>query len=411
MSNCTLVTGAILGDEGKGRVIDELSQEADVVVRWGGGPNAGHTVVVNGKTYKVSALPCGFLHPEKRLVISQGALINPTVLLDEAAKFNVFDRLFVSDKAHLILPYHIFWDEQLDKINKIGTTKRGIGPTVRDKVLRTGLRLGDFRHNNKKAQERLDLMFEQYAEFCKVHNLPVALPAEFGATKANILLNVQTIFERFNVVDTATLLNDELDNNRNLLLEGAQGALLDIDHGTYPYVTSTNCVTGAASVGTGIPMKRFTKTIGVFKAYTTRVGEGPFPTELTGEIAEQLRAKGNEYGAVTKRPRRVGWLDLPALNYSCMINGFDELVMTKFDVLEGMEIKYATKYKLENCSTNCADAFAMEYASRNSADISYNTIKTNSVLEYVEEIGQYIRAPIKMVSTSPERGKGFERID
>jgi adenylosuccinate synthase len=343
-----VILGAQWGDEGKGKIVDLLSENADIVVRYQGGANAGHTVSFDGKPYILHLLPSGIFHQNVTCVIGNGVVIDPIALMDEiemvkSAGVDIKGRLLISHNAHLIMPYHKLLDKIYDQgEDKIGTTGRGIGPAYVDKYARVGIKVVDLLDREilcRKLRKNIEAKNE-------------ILEKIYGATK----LDVEKIIDEYIefdkkidefVTDTALYLNNAIKEKKKILLEGAQGALLDIDHGTYPFVTSSNPTAGGASTGSGIPPTKINGVIGVIKAYTTRVGEGPFPTELKDEIGDYIREKGVEFGATTGRPRRCGWLDLVSLRYSIMINGIDKLALTKIDVLSELdEIKICVSYEI-----------------------------------------------------------------
>jgi len=343
-----VILGAQWGDEGKGKIVDLLSENADIVVRYQGGANAGHTVSFDGKTYILHLLPSGIFHQNVTCVIGNGVVIDPIALMDEiemvkSAGVDIKGRLLISHNAHLIMPYHKLLDKIYDQgEDKIGTTGRGIGPAYVDKYARVGIKVVDLLDREilcRKLRKNIEAKNE-------------ILEKIYGATK----LDVEKIIDEYIefdkkidefITDTALYLNNAIKEKKKILLEGAQGALLDIDHGTYPFVTSSNPTAGGASTGSGIPPTKINGVIGVIKAYTTRVGEGPFPTELKDEIGDYIREKGVEFGATTGRPRRCGWLDLVSLRYSIMINGIDKLALTKIDVLSELdEIKICVSYEI-----------------------------------------------------------------
>jgi adenylosuccinate synthase len=338
MSAITIV-GAQWGDEGKGKVVDIYMDSADVVVRYAGGPNAGHTVVVGDEKLIVRLVPSGILRKGTRCILGQGMVVDPIVLVEEMDELqkrghdDVDRRLALSDRAHLILPYHIEIDglrEAAAGAGAIGTTKKGIGPAYEDKVRRKGVRAGDLR-DLARLQQRVDGALQAWAPIVQ------ALGGEVPKAEA-IVADLAPLAKRLVplLVNSSRLVEQSIRDGARVMLEGAQGTLLDIDHGTYPYVTSSSAVSGGAAIGAGIGPNRIKTVIGITKAYTTRVGGGPFPTELDDEIGKHLRDVGDEYGSVTRRPRRTGWLDLPGLRYAARINGLDGLAITKLDVLTGL---------------------------------------------------------------------------
>ena len=348
------VVGAQWGDEGKGKVVDYLASSFDYTARYAGGHNAGHTVIFNGHRYVLQLVPSGILRPDKKAVIGPGAVVDPAALVSELENLKksgveVRARLFLSNRAHLIFPYHREMDKAAETARgaaKIGTTSRGIGPAYEDKMARRGIRVCDLLEPEcfRAKLERVITEKDAISRAAYGHPLETAgLVDQYLEIAAHI---------RGLVADTAVLLNHALDRGDTVLFEGAQGTMLDIDHGTYPFVTSSSATSGGAATGTGVPPTSINTVIGVTKAYCTRVGEGPFPTESKDAIGEALRKKGNEFGAVTGRPRRTGWLDLPLLRYSNMINGTSWLVVTKLDVLdEQPEIPVCVNYKIDGKET------------------------------------------------------------
>jgi adenylosuccinate synthase len=339
------VLGAQWGDEGKGKVVDLLTPNFSIVARYQGGHNAGHTVYANGGKFVLRLLPSGILHSGITCVIGNGVVVDPQALfaeIDELASAGIAigDRLVISDKAHLILPYH----RELDLLSearrgerKIGTTSRGIGPAYEDKIARRGVRVGDLANTASLAEAIR-------------HNVDARnrIIAESKMDAEQVLADLAAAWKRMRpwVTDVSLFLARARAAGRSIMFEGAQGTLLDIDHGTYPYVTSSNATTGGVCTGLGIPPRAIDGVIGVAKAYTTRVGGGPLPTELTGEIGHRLRESGQEFGAVTGRPRRCGWFDAVAVRYAVRVNGLDALALTKLDVLDGMrELQICTSYR------------------------------------------------------------------
>ena len=351
-----VVLGAQWGDEGKGKIVDLLTPHFSIVGRYQGGHNAGHTVYVNGTKFILRLIPSGILHAGTTCVIGNGVVVDPQALLAEIDELtrngiDVGDRVLISDKAHLILPYHRDLDllsEARRGERKIGTTSRGIGPAYEDKIARRGIRVGDL--NDPKGLE------ENIRDNVTARNRLVQdNTMDWKPVLAQLLKYAERI--RPMIRDVSVLLTDEMRAGKSILFEGAQGTLLDIDHGTYPYVTSSNASVGGVCTGLGIPPKAIGRVLGVVKAYTTRVGEGPFPTELSGEMGNRLRESGSEYGAVTGRPRRCGWFDAVAVRYAARINGLDGLALTKLDVLDGLErIDICTAYR-------CGDRTLTEFPS------------------------------------------------
>ncbi len=352
-----VVVGAQWGDEGKGKVVDLLTEHAQVVVRFQGGNNAGHTLVVGGQKTVLHLIPSGILHPGKTCVIGNGVVVDPSVLVSEidALKARGFLKgdahLLVSDNAHVIFPWHKLLDIFREKArggSAIGTTGRGIGPAYEDKVARRGIRVRDLLQParlQRRIEERLPVALEELRELCRRANEPVP---ELEAGK--LLSEFSELGERLrpHVGDASLFLAGQVARGARILFEGAQGTLLDVDHGTYPYVTSSNCVAGNAAVGSGLGPTAIDKVMGISKAYTTRVGGGPFPTELTDALGEQLRRVGDEFGATTGRPRRCGWLDGVVLRYAVRVNGLSSLALTKLDVLSGLKsLQLCNAYELD----------------------------------------------------------------
>jgi adenylosuccinate synthase len=345
-----IVIGAQWGDEGKGKITDLLSRSADVVVRYQGGVNAGHTIVVKGQTFKLHLIPSGILYPGKECIIGSGTVIDPQVLIAELEQLQRWgistEKLFISETAHVTMPYHRLIDQASEERRgsyKIGTTGRGIGPTYADKSERTGIRILDLMDpEGLRTQLEWTINYKNVI-LEKLYNLPALDPQK-------VIDEYLGYAERLrpHVVDTSLKIYDAIQRRRNILFEGAQGTLLDLDHGTYPYVTSSNPVAGGACVGTGLGPTAIDRVIGVAKAYTTRVGEGPFPTELDGKIGELLCSRGAEFGTTTGRKRRCGWFDAVIGRYAVRINGMDCLAITKLDVLDELEeIKVCVAYEID----------------------------------------------------------------
>jgi len=343
-----VIVGAQWGDEGKGKVVDLLAERAEAIIRFQGGNNAGHTIVREGETWKFHLIPSGILYPGKTCIIGNGVVVDPKVLTSEIdglrARGIDVSGLKVSANAHLIMPYHLLLDQageaKLGKL-EIGTTKRGIGPCYADKSARLGIRMQDLLDEKilkKKIAAALEPKQLTLRPYAKDPALDLHSMTEEYLTYGHRL--------EPHIADTAAMAWDALDSGRIVLFEGAQGALLDIDHGTYPFVTSSNPVAGAACIGAGVGPKDISEVLGITKAYTTRVGAGPFPSELDDEVGEEIRRRGGEFGTTTGRPRRTGWLDIVALRYAARINGLTQLAVTKLDVLSGFDrIKVATRYR------------------------------------------------------------------
>ncbi len=343
-----VIIGAQWGDEGKGKVVDLLAESIDVVVRYAGGPNAGHTLVIGDEKLVFRLVPSGVLHPHTECLLGQGMVINPGVLIEELETLtgrglDVAGRLRVSQLAHLIMPYHVLIDELRETAaqgTKIGTTKRGIGPCYEDKVGRRGIRMHDL-HDLTSARARVQEALQNWAPtFQALGSEPPSLDAmcaPLAAAADKLLPLMGSVAER---------IDEALQAGKRIMLEGAQGTMLDIDHGTYPFVTSSSSTAGGACTGSGLGPSRIDRVLGISKAYTTRVGGGPFPTELDDADGQHLRDVGGEYGSVTGRPRRTGWLDIAALRYARIVNGLDALTVTKLDVLTGLkQVKVCVGYQ------------------------------------------------------------------
>ena len=346
MGCVNVVLGAFYGDEGKGKIIDYLSSEALYAVRFSGGNNAGHTIEVDGKKFAFHLIPSGILNPNVKAILGNGVVIDPKVLIEEidCLKENGYsvDNLYISEKAHVIFPYHVVLDELYEEIrgnDKIGTTKRGIGPAYCDKYERCGIRIEDFISD--KFKDKLRTNIENKNGILKTYGYD---EIDFEKIYSEYV-NYSKILKPY-VCDTVTMLHKAIKNNENILCEGAQATLLDIDFGSYPYVTSSSPTIGGVSTGTGIGARYINEVYGVIKAYSSRVGEGPYVTELTDEVGDKIRELGHEYGTTTKRPRRCGWLDIVALNYSIMLNGITGLAINHVDTIGKLEkIKLCVGYE------------------------------------------------------------------
>jgi adenylosuccinate synthase len=419
----TCVIGLQWGDEAKGKIVDRLTRDHDFVVRYQGGANAGHTVVVGDQTYKLSLLPSGILTPGVTCVIGTGTVINPARVieeLDELAKRGAghAENLRISDRAHVIFPWHFAEDRALDKNTSdgenIGTTGRGIGPCYRDKVGRShAIRLGDLYRSTFRSQV-------EHTVAAKNRVLEVLYPpGEFQALDAAAIFQEYSAFaERLRpyVCDTTELLLTAVENGKRLLYEGAQGALLDVDHGTYPFVTSSNSSGVGIAAGSGVPAKHMDHCIGVVKAYSTRVGGGPFPTEQDNATGQYLRDRGNEYGTVTRRPRRCGWLDIVALRYTSRLSGVDSIAVMLLDVLSGLdELKICTAYEIDG---KASARFPSHVDDLRRAEPVYETVPgwkeeitgcrsygdlPANAQAYLRRISELVKQPIGLVSVGPER--------
>ncbi|SFF16241.1 Adenylosuccinate synthetase [Paenibacillus catalpae] len=343
-----VVVGTQWGDEGKGKITDYLADGADVVARYQGGNNAGHTILIDNKKYKLTMIPSGIFNQNKTCVIGNGMVINPQALIDEINYIhdNGFssDNLKISDRAHVIMPYHLVLDgleEDRKGDNKIGTTRKGIGPCYMDKAARNGIRIADLLDAEEFTEKTRRLVVEKNQVIQQVYG---GEPLDAESIIAEYLGYAETL--RPYVTDTSVVLNDAIDANKKVLFEGAQGVMLDIDQGTYPFVTSSNPSAGGVCIGSGVGPSKIQQVIGVAKAYTTRVGDGPFPTEQINEIGDLIRDKGHEYGTVTGRPRRVGWFDSVVVRHARRVSGITGLSLNSLDVLSGLEtVKICTAYK------------------------------------------------------------------
>lgn len=343
-----VLVGSQWGDEGKGKVTDFLAEKADLVVRYQGGNNAGHTVVVGENEFKLHLIPSGILYPDKTCIIGNGVVIDPAVLIKEleylASRGINTDKLRISERAHIIMPYHKKLDELIEESKgdaKIGTTKRGIGPAYTDKAARVGIRFIDLLD-----EEEFSLLLDRNLK--EKNNLFTKVYGVDSFNKDDIMREYWVYAERLRryATDTSIVIHDALKGGKNVLFEGAQGTLLDLDHGTYPYVTSSHPIAGAACIGAGLGPTEISRVLGIIKAYTTRVGEGPFPTELQEEVGRHLQDVGHEFGTTTGRPRRCGWFDAVIARYTVRISGLNSMAVTKLDVLTGMKtIKICTGYR------------------------------------------------------------------
>jgi len=357
MSNIVVV-GAQWGDEGKGKIVDLLTESADVVARYQGGHNAGHTVKIKEKEFVLHLIPSGILHKGKTCIIGNGVVVDPKALIDEIeglkkSKISVGKRLFISGRAHVIMPYHNVLDgahESSKGKKKIGTTGRGIGPAYVDKMSRVGIRMADLLDpEGFKKKLKTNLADVNFLLVNKYKTKKISVKKVYDE-----YMEYAEYLKPF-ITDTVVLINDLMEKGENVLFEGAQGTLLDIDHGTYPFVTSSNACSGGVCTGLGVGPKSIDGVVGIVKAYTTRVGSGPFPTELKDKVGEKLRLDGGEYGATTGRARRCGWLDLVALKHTIRINGFTGIALTKLDVLDGMEkLKVCVGYEYMAPANSCS---------------------------------------------------------
>lgn len=416
MNKVDVVLGSFYGDEGKGKIIDYLSQNADISVRCSGGNNAGHSIEIEGKKFAFHLIPSGILNKNTIAVIGNGVVVDPKVLIEEMKNIEEngysVENLRISDKAHVIFPYHVQMDklqEELRREDKIGTTARGIGPVYCDKFERCGIRMGDLVNGRFEKQLRKNI--ENKNEIFKIYNYET--------------INVEEIIKEYKeyaqilkkyVVDTVTLMHNAIEENKKILCEGAQATLLDIDFGSYPYVTSSNPTIGGVCTGTGIGAKYIGEVYGVLKAYSSRVGEGPYITEQNNEIGDTIRELGHEYGTTTKRPRRCGWLDLVALKYAAMVNGLTGLAINHVDTIGKLDkIKLCVGYKKEGKVTM---DFVLEDEKIKKCEPIYEEFEGNfgniegiknredlpeNAKKYLDRIEEIVKVPIKFIGTGAGR--------
>jgi adenylosuccinate synthase len=405
-----LIVGLQWGDEGKGKIVDHMAQTHDYVCRFAGGHNAGHTIVVGQRKYALHLIPSGVLNPDAVNIVGNGVVLSPADFIEEMKQFdNLEGRLFISDKAHLLLPYHALIDRAREKLKgdkAIGTTGKGIGPAYGDKVARVGHRVGEL-HDTKKLCDRIMEHFEMNAPIFEVMGVEIprkeALKKELDAYKASL--------EPY-ITDTTLLVWKALCEGKRVLLEGAQGTMLDIDHGTYPYVTSSTTVSTGACSGLGLNHKDIGEVTGIAKAYCTRVGNGPFPSEDFGEDGERLRKRGHEYGTTTGRPRRCGWFDAVAMKHAVRINGVDRVALMKLDVLDGLdEIKVCTAYRFQGEEIDYVPydlesvepVYTVFRGWKKSEGAREFDELPEEARDYIAALEEMIGCKIGIVSTSPER--------
>ena len=416
--------GAQWAAEGKGKVTDYLSERADYIVRYQGGNNAGHTVVVNGEVFKLRLIPSGIISGHSISVIANGVVVDPEVLLKELEMLQEkgvdISKLRISDRAHVIMPYHKYIDEleELSKgDNKIGTTKNGIGPCYMDKCARVGIRIGDLL-NESLLRKRLSSVVEQ-------KNLLLTKRYEVEGVSFDEIFSTYLEYGKRiapYVCDTSLLLYDALEDSKQVVFEGAQGTLLDLDHGTYPFVTSSNPVASCAGVGAGVGTRYFTEVLGIIKAYTTRVGEGPFPTELDDEVGQELQTVGHEFGTVTGRTRRCGWLDLAVVNYAIRLSGITSLALMKLDVLDGLkEIKLCVGYELNGQTirhfpsnledlANCKPIYeTLEGWQEDTTKIRKFEDLPLKAQAYIKRIEELTKVEVKLIAVGPGREETIVR--
>jgi len=416
-----LVIGTQWGDEGKGKVVDYYAKDADFVVRYQGGANAGHTIKVGEEVYKLHLIPSGVIQ-DKTAIIANGVVLDPEILLNEIedlTKRGKKPKLLISDRVNIIMPYHKILDgaeEQFLGNKKIGTTKKGIGPCYSDKIARNGIRAIDLL-DKETLSKKLDIIIKIKQRIFDAYKIDIKLD------KKEILETYLDFGKRFREYITTTHieLNKAIKSKKNILLEGAQGTMLDVDYGTYPYTTSSNTIAGGATIGVGISPHCINDIIGIVKAYTTRVGEGPLPTELLDQTGQHLQQKGHEFGTTTNRPRRCGWLDLVVVKHSCMISGITKIAITKLDVLDGLKtIKICTKYNLngkvidyfpadinqvEKCKPIYKDFRGWEKIDKDSKKFSDLSKEVKDYLDFIEkELG----VPYALISIGPGRNETIE---
>ena len=425
MAKIDLLLGLQWGDEGKGKVVDALTPHYDIVARFQGGPNAGHTIEFDGKKFVLHTIPSGIFNEKCINVIGNGVIIDAKIFKDEidnlaTSGVDIKDRLLISNKAHLIIPTHRALDaanEKALKNNKIGSTLKGIGPTYTDKTARRGLRIGDIAAEDFKARyERL-----KNIHLAQIKNLDFDMnellldKMPFDQYEEEWFKAIEFL-KQFQFIESEYFINKSLDEGKRVLAEGAQGTLLDVDFGSYPFVTSSSVIAAGACSGLGVAPSKIGKVFGIFKAYCTRVGTGPFPTELFDETGEKLRKNGHEFGSTTGRPRRTGWLDLPALKYSVMLNGVTNLMMMKSDVMDDFEeIKVATAYNYKDEQIDylpfdaCTQTMTPVLESFKGWNQKIEKEIPQQLNEYIEFIEKYVGVPITLVSYGPDRTECIER--
>jgi adenylosuccinate synthase len=408
-----VLLGLQWGDEGKGKIVDFLTKDYDLVCRFQGGPNAGHTLYQDGKKVVLHTIPSGIFHKKIINVIGNGVVVNPVTLMEEidvleGMGVDVKSRLLICDRAHFILPTHQLLDaasESSKGSTKIGSTLRGIGPTYMDKTGRNGIRIGDMLQND--FYDKVNYLIEKHKTLLTIYDElpPFDLEEAMQKWKEAIIR-----LREYKIINAIYYLNNALAEGKKVLAEGAQGSMLDIDFGTYPYVTSSNTVSAGVCNGLGVPPTAVNRVYGITKAYCTRVGSGPFPTELHDDMGERIRKAGGEFGATTGRPRRCGWIDLVQLRYSCIINGVTDLIITKADVLNGFEeIKAATSYQVNGSTTMELPLYLDQgnikpsYTSFEGwTDTTENKIE-DQLSEYIQFVSEYLDVPTMMVSIGPGR--------
>jgi len=414
-----LLLGLQWGDEGKGKIVDVLTKNYDIIARFQGGPNAGHTLKFDGIKHVLHTIPSGIFHPSAQNLVGNGVVIDPVIFRKELQNLDKFDvdysqSLLISRKAHLILPTHRLLDAASEKAKgakKIGSTLKGIGPTYMDKTGRNGIRIGDLEFPDWKTKYRE--LADKHEELISFYQ--VDLTYDLETLEADFFAAVEFIIDKLQFVDSESVLADAQADQKKILAEGAQGSLLDIDFGTYPFVTSSNTTAAGACTGLGVAPNKIKDVFGIFKAYTTRVGSGPFPSELFDEIGEKIAKTGNEFGATTGRPRRCGWLDLVALKYAVQVNGVTQLMMMKGDVLSGIDtLKICTQYKYRGkLISHLPFSLDEEYIDPKYIEMagwqeditnctSYDELPSQ-LKEYVTFIENFLETPVRLVSVGPDR--------
>ncbi len=416
MARTVVVVGTQWGDEGKGKITEYLSSKANVVVRYQGGNNAGHTIVINNETFKLNLIPSGIFRAEK-VILGNGMVINPKALLEEMKNLNnrgiKTDNIRISNRAHIILPYHMEIDslqEELKENKKVGTTKRGIGPAYVDKYSRTGIRVGEFIDPELFYEKLKYHILEKNEILSKYHKQTFDLEAIYNEYK-----QYASIIKPY-VTDTSYEIEEALEQNKKILFEGAQGVMLDIDHGTYPYVTSSNPSAGAVTIGAGIGPTLIDEVVGVVKAYSTRVGEGAFPTELNNETGDYIRNTGHEFGTVTGRPRRVGWFDAVVVGHTRRVSGITGLSINLLDVLTGLDkIQICVAYELDGKEIKYVPSTIKEFArckpiyhempgwTENISQVKKFADLPVNAQNYVKKIAEITKVPVVMISVGPDR--------
>lgn len=416
MGTVDVLVGLQWGDEGKGKIVDYLAPKYDIIARFQGGPNAGHTLVVNNEKIVLHTIPSGILHQNTYNLIGNGVVINPITLCQEIEKVKKWGvdlkkYLIIAEKAHLILPTHKVLDaasEAAKGKEKIGSTLRGIGPTYMDKTGRNGLRIGDILTPDFK--EKYQKLKEKHLQLLKVYNFDFDITTEEKEWFASI-----EELKAYKIVSGEFYVNNALTEGKKVLAEGAQGSMLDIDFGTYPFVTSSNTISSGACNGLGVAPNKIKEVIGISKAYCTRVGSGPFPSELLNETGEKIRQAGFEFGATTGRSRRCGWIDLVALKYTCVLNGVTQIALTKADVLNDFStIKACTSYTINGSETRelpfeLTEKIQCNYTDYTGWDTNLDAltyeVMPQQLKTYITALEQYLAVPVSMVSTGPEREK------